>query len=144
MNAMSELLYFRQIAVQDVDFIYPPTSTFNDARQLLQSSNPTYSSDLDNLRCRLAQAPIQKIGVSVWHDHHYHGFLYDTSTTSLTLVHGDSQHGRPPCDVLLILQWILRGLSYRLPVDIETGAIDLQGFIVGRGSCGIAAYNFVE
>ena len=56
----------------------------------------------------------------------------------------DSQHGQPPCDVLPILQWILRGLSYRLPVDIETGAIDLQGFIVGHGSCGIAAYNFLE
>ena len=93
LNAMSELLYFCQIAVQDADFIYLPTSTFNDARQLLQSSNPTYSSDLDNLHHCLAQAPIWKIGVSVWHDHHYHGFLYDTSTTSLTLVHRDSQHG---------------------------------------------------
>lgn len=144
LNAMSELLYFRHSAVQDANFIYLPTSTFNDARQLFQSSNPTYSTDLINLRRRLAQAPIQKIAFSVWHNNHYHGFLYDTSNTSLALVHGDSQHGQPPSDVLPILQWILRGLSYRLPVSIETGAIDLQGFIVGRGSCAIAAYNFVE
>lgn len=146
LNGMSELLYFRIAATTEaITFLYLPTSMFNDARRLYACSPWLYGPNLELLRQLLGEGTIKKIAFCVWHNNHYHGFLYDASVTRVTLTHGDSQHGAPPPDIIPIFAWMLAETPYLQPEVIQTGVIGLQlGPSGGYGSCAIAAHNFVE
>lgn len=143
LNALAELCYFRITADTDcADFVYLPTLAFNDARQLYNSQPRIYGPNLTAFRQLLHEEFISTIGFGVWHNNHYHGFRYDS--TSGTLVHGDSQHGSAPDDVLPIMNWLLASTRYPRPSRISNGHIRLQGINGGVGSCAIAAHNFIE
>jgi hypothetical protein len=142
LNAMAELLYFRTAAsAKDIEFLYLPTLTFNDARRLYNSHPRVYGPNLTAFCCLLRQEAINTVGLDVWHNNHYHAFIYHS--TDGVLIHGDSQHGSPPSDVLPIVNWILDGLSYLRPTRIYDGEIGLQSH-GGIGSCAVAAHNFIE
>src|SRR6266436_2676306 len=114
LNAMAELLYFRIAAeADDVDFVYLPTLAFNDARRLYASDKPVYGPNLTAFHHLLSEEPIETVAFNVWHNDHYHAFRYNSTDGSL--IHGDSQHGSAPGDVLPIINWLLRGTSYPHP-----------------------------
>jgi hypothetical protein len=114
LNAMAELLYFRIAAeADDMDFVYLSTLAFNDARRLYASDKPVYGPNLTAFRHLLSEEPIETITFNVWHNDHYHAFCYNSTDGSL--IHGDSQHGSAPGDVLPIINWLLRGTSYPRP-----------------------------
>ncbi|KAJ7906953.1 hypothetical protein B0H13DRAFT_1618935 [Mycena leptocephala] len=61
---------------------------------------------------------------------------------------GDSLHLPAPPDLLAIVRWVFAGLPGFEPPPtqkhITAGIIDRQTTLGGRGSCGIAATNFIE
>ncbi|KAF8896903.1 hypothetical protein CPB84DRAFT_1815885 [Gymnopilus junonius] len=62
--------------------------------------------------------------------------ITDDHFTALIYQIWQLMHNSPPAHILPLLQWVFK--------DIKAGIIAQQGFGNGEGSCGIAAYNFIE
>lgn len=143
LNGMAELLYFRLASASKCscsDFLFLPTSFFNDARYLYAQQPQVFSQNIAALRDRLCGSDVQTMGFIVWDNNHFAAYFYNKSTQ---LLHNDSMGREPASDVLNIFSWILTGLSnYPPPHSVQKGALALQSS--GSGSCGIAAHNFVE
>lgn len=125
LNVLAELCYYRITVEKDcMDFVYLPTLAFNDARQLYNSKLRVYSSNLTAF-CQLLDAElINTIAFGVWHNNHYHGFRY-TSASGM-LLHGNSQHGTAPDDVLPIINWLLEGTQYLHPTISVMGTFSYK------------------
>ncbi|KAF8876526.1 hypothetical protein CPB84DRAFT_1817682 [Gymnopilus junonius] len=73
---------------------------------------------------------------------HFMAFIYRFG--SATIEYGDSMHNCPPSYLLPILKWIFEDMAQPPIKEIRAGIIAWQGVGNGEGSCGIAAYNFIE
>lgn len=144
LNAMAELLYFRNSAKHnDSSFVYLPTSFFSDAKRLYESSPRIYNSNMLDLRLRLSIRKATRIASMMWEGNHYSSTFYQCEGS---YEHGDSLMRSPPANAVNIFQWLLQGLDpmeYTPPSTLVTGEIGLQ-LLGGAGSCAVAAHNFVE
>lgn len=148
LNGLAELLYFRQAAESaspNPSFLYLQTSFFTDACRLRKQHPQLYSQELLDLRQRLLNTKVLKIGIQVCDSGHYSSYL--TSVDAVKFNHGDSMHNPPLADALPVLQWVfsdIPGFSQE-GIDSEAGQVAHQGLgNGGDGSCGLAAFNFVE
>ncbi|KAF8890541.1 hypothetical protein CPB84DRAFT_1816349 [Gymnopilus junonius] len=80
--------------------------------------------------------------MSLIHGDHFTAFIYQFG--SATIEYGDSTHNHPPSYLLLILKWIFEDVAQPPIKEIRAGIIAWQGVGNSEGSCGIAAYNFIE
>lgn len=144
LNGMAELLYFRCAAApleNEPEFIFLPTSFFNNARHLYTQEPRLYSIELLELRERLCSTAFHTVSFIVWHNNHYASYIYKKSPQ---LFHNDSLGHPPAPNVLFVFSWLLDSLDLPIPTRIQSGTISKQTASVGYGSCGIAAHNFIE
>ncbi|KAF8906963.1 hypothetical protein CPB84DRAFT_1675080 [Gymnopilus junonius] len=73
---------------------------------------------------------------------HFTALIYQFGSS--TVEYGDSMHNSPPAHILPLLQWVFKDVAQPSIKEIKAGIIAQQGFGNGEGSCGIAAYNFIE
>ncbi|KAF9058960.1 hypothetical protein BDP27DRAFT_1204809, partial [Rhodocollybia butyracea] len=101
-----------------------------------------YSPELLALRQRLRALESRYLLAFIAEDNgHYSGYRLEGSTRILE--HGDSLLAKCAPDIGSVLNWILAGISG--PLTVESGIIQLQpGIGPGSGSCGVAAFNFIE
>ena len=148
LNGLAELLYFQQAAKNpypNPTFLYLQTSFFTDARLLYERHPRLYSHELLDLRQRLLNTDVLKIGIQVCDDNHYSSYV--TSVNSDKFDHGDSMHNPPLADALQIFQWVFTDIPGFKPerIDSNTCWVARQGNgNGGDGSCGIATFNFTE
>ncbi|KAJ7511950.1 hypothetical protein B0H11DRAFT_2371455 [Mycena galericulata] len=148
LNARAEMIYFRRGAVffeEEPSFLFLPTSFINDCRTLMALPHAPYSAELVRLRGRIRSGKVDMLGFVNWRNDHFSG-IFKFALSDLLL--GDSLHLPAAPDILPILRWAFYGLHDFAPpptqTHIESGLIDRQRTLVGGGSCGIAAMNFVE
>ncbi|KAJ7637922.1 hypothetical protein DFH06DRAFT_1432525, partial [Mycena polygramma] len=149
LNARAELTYFHRAASlelgQDPSLLFIPTLFLNDCRKLIGRPNTEYSQNIIWVRERIRAGYVKVLGFLSWAGEHYSG-LYKLRIDELE--HGDSMHRPAAYDLLRILRWALAGLpGFEPPADqtyITTGLVDRQTTLSGEGSCGIAAFNFVD
>ena len=148
LNGLAELLYFRQAAENthpNPTFLYLQTSFFNDARLLYKQHPRLYSHEILDLRQRLLNTDVLKIGIQVCDGTHYSSYV--TSVNSNKFDHGDSMHYPPLADALQVFQWAFTDIPGFKPEKINSDArrVSRQGNgNGGDGSCGIATLNFTE
>ncbi|KAJ6485399.1 hypothetical protein C8R47DRAFT_938823, partial [Mycena vitilis] len=149
LNARAELTYFHRAASlelgQDPSLLFIPTLFLNDCRKLIGRPNVEYSQNIVWLRERIRAGYVKVLGFLSWAEEHYSG-LYKLRIDELE--HGDSMHHPAARDLLRILRWALAGLPGFEPpagqTHITAGLVDRQTTSSGEGSCGIAAFNFVD
>jgi hypothetical protein len=144
LNGMAELLYFQCAAApleNEPEFIFLPTSFFNNAQHLYTQEPQLYSIELLELCERLCSTAFHMVSFIVWHDNHYVSYIYKKS---LQLFHNDSLGHPPAPNVLFVFSWLLDSLDLPIPTRIQSGTISKQIASVGYGSCGIAAHNLIK
>ncbi|KAJ3911610.1 hypothetical protein F5877DRAFT_85747, partial [Lentinula edodes] len=116
LNCLSELLYFRLAASTKSESSEVPSFMFLSTRFL------------EDTRSVFRYAG------------HYAAYFCDGAAV---FQHGDSLHHPPASDICDVLNWVLADIFP--PKTVCTGSIALQpGSGQGSGSCGIAAFNFIE
>ncbi|KAF8952818.1 hypothetical protein BDZ97DRAFT_1630019, partial [Flammula alnicola] len=73
---------------------------------------------------------------------HFTAFIYRRGSSIID--YGDSMHKSPARHILPILQWVFLDIAHPSITAIKHGTIAKQSIGRGGGSCGIAAYNFIE
>ncbi|KAJ3861143.1 hypothetical protein EV359DRAFT_19804, partial [Lentinula novae-zelandiae] len=149
LNCLSELLYFRLAASTKSEssevpsFMFLSTRFLEDARSVFRcsGSNAAYSPVLLAFRERVKTSePSCSFGVIAEDAGHYAAYFCDGAAV---FQHGDSLHHPPASDICDVLNWVLADIFP--PKTVCTGSIALQpGSGQGSGSCGIAAFNFIE
>ncbi|KAJ7123891.1 hypothetical protein C8R43DRAFT_840170, partial [Mycena crocata] len=142
LNAVAELLYFTQAVASPYgtpSTLILATHFLNDAKYLFAQSPRFFSPNLIAIRRRLEQTVVEQIfSFSCALNHHS---VYN-ATDSTKLRFGDSLNVNSDTGVLPVLQWVLGGTGFTVPVSVAASTVLRQG--PGSGSCGVAALNFVE
>ncbi|KAE9386418.1 hypothetical protein BT96DRAFT_1006114 [Gymnopus androsaceus JB14] len=148
LNCLSELLYFQRATAADESkpppFMFLPTCFIESARFLYSYSGqpPEYSPELHAFRQNLKATGPNFTFSFISKDNNYY-LAYDFKEYELCFEFGDSKFGNPPDDIQTTVNWILKGIS--MPCEIQRGFISTQpGVGRGSGSCGVAAFNFIE
>ena len=111
-----------------------PTSFLADAVVAYGSEPRLYTPEIAAVRHRLSSGSGLQVAMGFVTNNHFVAFV-DTRG-SPTIIYGDSMHNPPPAYMLPIFQWVF--------ADISITQSTIQGLGIGEGSCGIAAYNFME
>jgi hypothetical protein len=150
-NALVEILYFRlqaKISLLPSDatspsYLFLPTTFLADARRYYHHHPQQYTPEILDLRQRLLLTTVQSISFTSVFNDHYTAYIYLVGSTSVD--HGDSLQQPPADDILGIISWVIAGLGHPPVEIINVGTISKQGGVNGgEGSCGIAAFNFIE
>ena len=146
LNGLAELLYFRQAAEStntNPPFLSLQTSFFTDAHRLYKQHPHVYSQELLDLRQRLFNTNVVKLSIQVCDGNHYTSYV--TSTNAVKFNHGDSMLNPPLADALKVFQWVFSDIPGFGQERIDSEQVARQGHgNGGDGSCGLAAFNFVE
>lgn len=145
-NAISEMTYFKK-AVLSHDhppkFIFLPTTFYDQAYALFSRGLP-YSPNILTLRRRVVATGVNAIGFLILNENHFtavwvdrHGISY---ADSLERGPGEAQY---PAHLQLLLSWVFRETPFRVSREVTVIDVPKQTATSGRGSCGIAALNFV-
>ncbi|THU93981.1 hypothetical protein K435DRAFT_602551, partial [Dendrothele bispora CBS 962.96] len=142
LNALSELLCLRLAAISTMplSFLFLPTDFFQTAFVAYKESE--YTPNLLSLRERLRSLPSFTVGFLYWIDNHFTAYFIDSSTR--VLWYGDSLGHTFDLSIASVVNWVLDGIC--APLTVRPGQISSQPVngSTGSGSCGIAAFNFVE
>lgn len=146
LDGLAEIQYFKAGAMSgpvgtSPPYLFLPTSFMIEARRLFYLEEfRGYSREIQAIRERIQHSNVTQIGFLDYSTNHYCSYVIKAFHS---LQHGDSMHGEPANDVLVILDWVFSGLGKDLPASVETGIMDRQGRGDGDGSCAIAAHNFI-
>jgi len=140
-NALLELCYFSQSSKElSAETLLLPTSFLTDACHAYSLFPRAYTPQILAFRHRVSNISVQSAAFSLVTDNHFTAYIFQRNSS--TIKYGDSMHQTPPSYMLPILQWIFEGLFN--VTSIVPGAIGMQGPGNGEGSCGVAAYNFIQ
>ena len=140
LNVAVELLY-NHLASQRKStptFLFLPTTFILDSCHLFQQQPRIYSPEIQAIRTRLCSTSFESLGFISWSNNHYSAYFLKKTGK---LEYGNSL-GLPPSETV-VNAWALSNV-----IDIDNPptpiAVALQGAGGGEGSCGIAAFNFIE